>query len=96
MRRCRSQAAREAAQHVGGVEYVGERTLGYILTTGGNWAGPIGRFHLTVDKGAAQNLVSMCAPDIQRTGPTTFELTRMNWRPRSNLLLYFLIPNRQN
>lgn len=90
------QAARQAAQRIGGIEYVGERTLGYVLTTGGHWAGPIGRFHLTIDKGAPENLLSLCAPDIQRTGPTTFELTRMNYRPRSNLQLYFLLPNRGN
>jgi hypothetical protein len=90
------QAARAAAQHIGGVEYVQERTLGYILTTGGNWAGPIGRFHLTIDKGAPQNLVSLCAPDIQRTGPTTFELTRTNYRPRSNIQVYFLVPHRED
>ncbi|MFT3727505.1 MAG: DUF4424 family protein [Terricaulis sp.] len=89
-------AAHAAAQRIGGPEYVGERTLGYILTTGGHWAGPIGRFHLTIDKGAPENLVSLCAPDIQRTGPTTFELTRMNWRPRSNLQIYFLMPHREN
>lgn len=87
------RAARAAMQRVGGPQNVQERTLGYILTTGGHWAGPIGRFHLTVDKGAPENLVSLCAPDIQRTGPTTFELTRTNWRPRSNLQIYILTPH---
>ena len=89
------QAARQAAQRIGGAQYVGERTLGYVLTTGGHWAGPIGRFHLTIDKGAPENLVSLCASDIQRTGAATFELTRTNWRPRSNLMVYFLIPHRE-
>lgn len=88
------RAAHSTAQRYGGAEWVGERTLGYVLTTGGHWAGPIGRFHLTIDKGAPENLVSMCAPDLQRTSPTTFELTRMNWRPRENLQVYFLTPHR--
>ena len=30
----------------------------YILETGANWAGPIGDFHLVVDKGNARNLVT--------------------------------------
>jgi hypothetical protein len=85
------QAARELGRRVG-VENVGEQTLGYILTTGANWAGPIGRFHLTIDKGGRENLVSLCAPDIQRTGATTFELTRANYRPRSNIEVYMLAP----
>ena len=29
-----------------------ERRIAYVLSTGANWAGPIGDFHLTVDKGA--------------------------------------------
>jgi len=88
------QAAQALSQRVGGGANVGEQTLGYILTTGGHWAGPIGRFHLTVDKGGADNLVSLCAPDIQRTGATTFELTRANYLPRNNIAIYFLTPRR--
>ena len=88
------RAAQQTAQRFGGAEHVQERTLGYILTTGGHWAGPIGRFHLTIDKGAADNLVSLCAPDIHRTSPTRFELERLNFTPRSDLNILFLTPSR--
>lgn len=37
-----------------------ETWLSYILTTGQNWAGPIGSFRLVVDKGRADSLLSFC------------------------------------
>ncbi|MFZ2030257.1 MAG: DUF4424 domain-containing protein [Vitreimonas sp.] len=88
------RAARETMQHYGGAEYVQERRLAYVLRTGANWAGPIGRFHLTVDKGAPQNLVSLCAPDIRRTSDTRFELDRTNYMPREDIRIMFLTPQR--
>jgi hypothetical protein len=66
----------------------------YVLRTGANWAGPIGRFHLIVDKGAPQNLVSLCAPDIRPTSDTRFELDRTNYTPREDLRILFLTPQR--
>jgi hypothetical protein len=88
------RAARETMQRSGGPEYVQERRLAYVLRTGANWAGPIGRFHLTVDKGAPQNLVSLCAPDIRRTSDTRFELDRTNYTPREDINILFLTPQR--
>jgi len=88
------RAARGAAQRYGGAEYVQERRLAYVLRTGANWAGPIGRFHLTVDKGSPQNLVSLCAPDIRPTSDTRFELERNNFTPRQDLQILFLTPQR--
>ncbi|MBI3437386.1 MAG: DUF4424 domain-containing protein [Proteobacteria bacterium] len=90
------RAARQTMQRYGGAEFVQERRLSYVLRTGANWAGPIGRFHLTVDKGAAQNLVSLCAPDIRHTTGTLFELTRTNYTPREDIHVLLLTPQRAN
>lgn len=90
------RAARQTMQAYGGAEYVQERRLAYVLRTGANWAGPIGRFHLTIDKGQARNLVSLCAPDIRHTTGTLFELTRTNYTPREDLRIMFLTPQRAN
>jgi hypothetical protein len=89
-------AARETSRRAGGPEYVQQRQLAYILRTGANWAGPIGRFHLTIDKGAPQNLMSVCAPDIRRTSSTRFELDRTNYTPREDIHVLFLTPQRPN
>ena len=88
------KAGHVLSDRFGGAEHVQERRLDYVLKTGANWAGPIGKFHLTIDKGAADNLVSTCLPDLKKTGATTFELTRANFRPTTDLALYFLVPSK--
>ena len=69
-----------------------ETRIAYVLKTGGNWARPIGDFHLTIDKGAAANLVSFCASGVKKTGPTRFEVHKTNWRPERDLWILILKP----
>src|SRR5213075_3466529 len=37
-----------------------EEWISYIWSTGANWSGPIGKFHLTIDKGDSKDLISFC------------------------------------
>lgn len=69
-----------------------ERNIDYILTTGGNWAKPIGRFRLVVDKGRPDNLVSFCGEELKKISPTRFEMVKKNWRPTSDLHVLILEP----
>lgn len=57
----------------------------YVLKTGRNWKGTIGKFKLTIDKGAAGNVVSFCADGVKKTGPTTFVVEKTNWEPDRDL-----------
>ena len=58
----------------------------YILTTAGNWAGSIGRFHLVLDKGAPDNLISLCwKGHLKKTSPTRFEFTARDFTPEGEL-----------
>jgi len=66
--------------------------LKYVLTTAGNWFGPIKTFHLTVEKPAENALVSLCATGIKRTGPTTFTLSAEDYAPESDLNILFVQP----
>lgn len=66
--------------------------LKYVLTTAGNWMGPIGHFELTVDKGSPDVLVSFCGEGVRRTSPTTFTLTKENFSPDQDLGVLFLAP----
>jgi hypothetical protein len=68
------------------------KLIEYILVTANSWAGPIGEFTLIVDKGAARNIVSFCGEGIRKTGPTTFEMTRRNFRPTRDLHVLILEP----
>ena len=73
---------------------ISERRIRYILTTGGNWASPIGDFRLVVDKGRPENLVSFCASGLTRLSQTRFEMRRRNWRPDRDLAVLIVQPNR--
>ena len=58
----------------------------YILKTANNWNGPIGRFHLTLDKLNPGAALSLCWDgDLKKTGPTTFETTLSNFAPTRDI-----------
>ena len=66
-------------------QYLTETWVDYILTTGANWAEPIGEFRLVVDKGSSRNLVSFCGEDVRRISSTRFEMRRTNFTPTRDL-----------
>ena len=74
---------------------LGEQRIRYILTTGGNWASPIGDFRLVVDKGSPDNIVSFCGSGLTRLSPTRFEMRRRNWRPDRDLAVLIVQPQRE-
>ena len=69
-----------------------QRTVDYILTTGANWAKPIGDFRLVIDKGRPQNLVSFCGDGVRKISPTQFEMRKRNWRPDRDLKVLVVEP----
>ncbi len=71
-----------------------EQWLSYILTTGNNWYGPIGDFHLTVDKLHAESLVSFCGENVKKTGPTTFEMRAKDYYPMDDLNILLIVTNK--
>lgn len=73
-----------------------ENWISYVWSTGANWSGPIGQFHLTVDKGRPDSLVSFCWDgEVTKTSPTTFEMEAEDWWPPWNRELEILILNRR-
>lgn len=71
-------------------QYLTETWIDYVLTTGANWAEPIGDFRLVVDKGSSRNLVSFCGEGVRKTSATTFEIRRRNFTPESDLSVLIL------
>ena len=59
--------------------------IAYVLRTANSWAGPIGKFRLTVDKGKPGRIVSLCADGLRKTGPTTFVMEKTNFTPDRDL-----------
>lgn len=69
-----------------------EQRIAYVLKTGANWAGPIGDFTLTIDKGAPENLVSFCAQGVTKISPTRFRVKKTNFKPVKDLDILILLP----
>ncbi|NPD15551.1 DUF4424 family protein [Xinfangfangia sp. D13-10-4-6] len=67
--------------------------ISYVLRTANSWAGPIGEFRLTLDKGEAENVISLCADGVKKTGPTTFTIERSNYTPDKDLEILLVVPN---
>lgn len=66
--------------------------IDYVLRTANSWAGPIGRFRLTLDKGSDRNLVSLCADGIKKTDPTTFVWEKRDFTPERDLSILLVQP----
>jgi hypothetical protein len=62
-----------------------ERRISYVLKTGANWAGPIKDFHLVVDKGQPDRIVSFCGDGVKKISPTAFELRARDFMPTRDL-----------
>lgn len=87
---CMDDALLAAAAEKVGDTYVLTTHVEYILVTARNWLGPIGTFHLTVDKGDPERLVATCMEGLVETGPTTLELTVTDFVPEQNLDILFI------
>ncbi|HLQ18623.1 MAG TPA: DUF4424 family protein [Tabrizicola sp.] len=66
--------------------------VSYVLRTANSWAGPIGKFTLTLDKGAPENVISLCAEGVKKTGPTTFVVEKTNYSPDRDLDVLIVQP----
>jgi hypothetical protein len=61
----------------------------YILRTGANWQGPIGKFSLTIRKNNADQKVSLCTYPVRQMDPTTFVWEKTNFTPTKDLKIIF-------
>lgn len=64
----------------------------YVLTTGANWKGAIGDFHLTIDKENPKAVLSLCMDGLNKTGPSRFELKRANFIPNEDIRFVLFLP----
>lgn len=64
----------------------------YVLRTANSWAGPIGTFRLTLDKGKPENILSLCADGVKKTGPTTFVVEKRDFIPDRDLHILVVQP----
>jgi hypothetical protein len=62
-----------------------ERRISYVMKTGANWAGPIKNFHLVVDKGQPDRIVSFCGDGVTKISATAFEMRASDFTPTRDL-----------
>ncbi len=87
---CISQDLLQAIDKIAGtaeanIAHLQERRINYVLSTGANWAGPIKDFHLVVDKGQPDRLVSFCAENVKKISSTAFEVRAKDFTPVRDL-----------
>lgn len=95
-RYCIDPAARKAIDGIARTDHIKvyfANGLNYILKTARNWSGPIGDFHLTIDKGDARNVVALCADGVKKTSPTRFEIRKKDFVPERDLAV-LIVTNR--
>jgi hypothetical protein len=87
----RAKIAAVTKKHADAGDYLQQYTTEFVLKTANNWKGPIGHFHLTLDKLKPDSVLSLCwNGDLKKTGATTFEATRDNFAPSSDVKLLVL------
>ena len=94
-----SKALVETLRNPEGDEYGSYGTswnISYVLRTANSWAGPIGKFSLTLDKGDPKNVISLCAEGVKKTGPTTFVVENTNYTPDHDLEVLIVQPMTQD
>ncbi|WP_374372432.1 DUF4424 family protein [Tabrizicola sp.] len=69
--------------------------ISYVLRTANSWAGPIGKFTLTLDKGDPKNVISLCADGVKKTGRTTFVVEKTDYAPDRDLDVLIVQPIQQ-
>jgi hypothetical protein len=84
----KAAAARLAAlkTQTGNDGLLNQYSTGFVILTAKNWKGPIGRFHLTVDKLKPDSILSMCWDgDLKKTSATRFESTLTDFVPKRDI-----------
>jgi len=92
-------ARRIAAMSIPGFQgHAQAADLSYVLKTARNWAGPIRRFRLTIDKGQPDTIVSLCMDGLRKIAPTRFTAEFTDFVPTRDLRVLFApaVPPDQN
>ena len=72
--------------------YLFHTALSYILTTGANWAKPIGKFTLTIERNPNE-LVSLCwDKSLRKVGENRFRAVKHHFLPQRDLDIVFVQP----
>lgn len=90
---CIDQDLQNWMKHLEKTNYkVSTDVIEYILTTGANWKGPIGKFKLTVKKSDPNEKLSFCGTGVKKVDAKTFVMEKTNFTPTKDLHIIYLKP----
>jgi hypothetical protein len=85
------EATQRVPGDVGGPGLLVANQTDYILKTARNWKGPIGKFHLTLDKLKTDNVLSLCWDGtLTKTSATRFEFSTNEFVPSRDIRMLVL------
>lgn len=96
---CAEKSFVNAAHKMTGAGATGEgqvvvgRFVTYVLHTGANWRGPIGKFILNVEKPDPKALVSFCGTNVKKVSATRFQMEAVNFTPTEDLHVMWVTPS---
>ena len=67
----------------------------YVLRTANSWAGPIGTFRLTVDKGAPDNILATCIDGLEEISPGKYRFEAVSYSPDRDIDIVTITPGFQ-
>lgn len=77
-------------------EMMGGAELRYVVTTAGNWLGPIGHFSLRIEKGAPDNIAATCWKGLKPSDGDALVFETENFQPENDLRLLLVRPLKQD
>ncbi|MBE9579041.1 MULTISPECIES: DUF4424 family protein [Moraxella] len=89
---CLDKATRQNLDKKSGTHPLSYSALGYVLTTGANWAKPIERFKLTIERDSDE-IVSFCwagKGKVRKVGQGKFEVIENNFVPTQDIDVAFI------
>ena len=70
--------------------------LRYVVTTAGNWLGPIGHFALRIEKGAPDNIVATCWKGLKPSDGDAMVFEAESFQPEDDLRFLLVRPLEQD
>jgi len=87
---CMSETEKEDARRLLETRWARAYDLDYVLSTGSNWKGPIGRLTITIQKATPQDVIATCLPGLKSDGDMAESVTLINAKPAEDIRVLFI------
>ncbi|MCC6915558.1 MAG: DUF4424 family protein [Rhodospirillaceae bacterium] len=92
---CITEAQKSAASEILKKQPSAVRYLDYILSTGANWKGPIGRLSISLETHHAKDVAAACIPGLAAHGPTSRRATMTDVKPQQDIRVLFVLNSQE-